>query len=302
MSEPKLRVLLSNDDGPPNEEESPFILPFIEHLEKRGWQVKVCLPDSQKSWISKSFMIKDHIKVSYYHRETHEVSYHQRDESDFVLLNGTPATCVNIAMYHLFKDMEFDLVITGPNFGRNSSTIYTLASGTIGSALEATICKKKAIALSFPFYSRNYSADQVENACQQATDVILQLWKRNNWPPYGLFNVNVPLTSERAMPVELTRFHHAGYGSLFKPLRNSNGDASMAGADDESQVRLASEGGNVHQQSFRFAPDIKAMSNPADAQPGTDAYCLQRKCISVTPMIAAYQLANMDEDYGVPKL
>jgi broad specificity polyphosphatase/5'/3'-nucleotidase SurE len=54
-----MKVLISNDDGkkagftlkslefialpnigPPSLEESPFILPFIEHLENLGWNVK----------------------------------------------------------------------------------------------------------------------------------------------------------------------------------------------------------------------------------------------------------------------
>lgn len=58
-----LKVLISNDDGkvdqmctkstfwmirvwlyvyagPPSQEESPFILPFLEHLEGLGWDVK----------------------------------------------------------------------------------------------------------------------------------------------------------------------------------------------------------------------------------------------------------------------
>jgi broad specificity polyphosphatase/5'/3'-nucleotidase SurE len=70
-------------------------------------------------------------------------------------LSGTPATCINIALNHLFVDEEFDLVIGGPNFGRNISTystyerilfylfiksicifrIFTLASGTVGAAM-----------------------------------------------------------------------------------------------------------------------------------------------------------------------
>ncbi|ORX53952.1 sure-like protein [Hesseltinella vesiculosa] len=297
MSQPKLKVLISNDDGPPNEQESPFVLPFIDHLEQLGWDVKACLPDSQKSWIAKSFMIKDHIQMSYYHRQSREISFHQKDPSDFVLLSGTPATCINIALHHLFKDTDFDLIITGPNLGRNSSTIYTLASGTIGSALEATVCSKKAIALSFPFYNRNYTNDDILNACRQATDVILQLWKKNNWPQGGLFNINVPLTNDKAMPVKLTKFHQASYGSLFKPIARPIETSDNV----EQQVRLDAEGAN--NPSFRFAPDIKAITQSKDAPPGTDAHAIDQRWISVTPMMASYEMASLDEDYGIhPRL
>ncbi|KAI8328840.1 survival protein sure-like phosphatase/nucleotidase [Chlamydoabsidia padenii] len=272
-----LRVLICNDDGPPHQEESPFIMPFIEYLEQQGWQVTACLPNSQKSWIGKSLMIRDKISVSYYHRDTKDISHQQRHHSDLTLLNGTPATCVNIALYHLFKHQTFDLVLVGPNFGRNTATIFTLASGTIGGALEATMCGRKSIALSFPFYSRDFSPAAIQNACVMATKVILQLVEKNQWPDYGLFNINVPLIETNDCPVYLTRFHQAHYGSLFKPL-----------------VQLDATG-----PLFRFAPDIKAMSHPDGAVAGTDTWTLQQKCISVTPMVASYAVASLDIDYGV---
>jgi tubulin--tyrosine ligase len=47
-----------------------------------------------------------------------------------------------------------DLVLSGPNFGRNTTAIFALSSGTIGGALEGAVCGKKAIALSYAFDSR----------------------------------------------------------------------------------------------------------------------------------------------------
>jgi tubulin---tyrosine ligase len=53
---------------------------------------------------------------------------------------GTPSTCTNIGLHHVSgDDAPFDLVISGPNFGRNSSTVFTLGSGTIGGAMEAAL-------------------------------------------------------------------------------------------------------------------------------------------------------------------
>jgi tubulin--tyrosine ligase len=95
--------------GPPSVDESPFIMTFVEHLESLGWEVRfgfnlsvtdvrydlsqlkhifpsVCLPDSQKSWISKSFMIKDHIGVKYYSRQGDRVQSHKSAPNDFVLV------------------------------------------------------------------------------------------------------------------------------------------------------------------------------------------------------------------------
>ncbi|KAI9300325.1 survival protein sure-like phosphatase/nucleotidase [Cunninghamella echinulata] len=294
----KYKVLICNDDGPPNQEESPFVLPFIEHLEKLGWDVKVCLPDSQKSWISKAFMIKDKIEVSYYHRDSHEISYHKKNESDFILLSGTPATCVNIALHHIFKDENFDMVICGPNLGRNITSIYTLASGTIGGAIEGTLCGKKSIALSFPFYTRDFSSSKIQNACTMATDVIEQLYKKNNWPKNGLFNINVPLVDE-SCPIHITQFHTTHYGSLFRPTKSTDNNSNSQ-LPVEQQVRLESEGGNdVERTTFKFAPDFKSLSRPVDTLTGSDAYAIDNKCISVTPMIASFEVADLNVDYGI---
>ena len=46
-------VLITNDDGPPNDIDSPFIESFVQTLRERlGWKdVRVVIPSSQKSWI-----------------------------------------------------------------------------------------------------------------------------------------------------------------------------------------------------------------------------------------------------------
>lgn len=45
------RVLITNDDGPPSPNSSPFVYPFAQALAKElGWEVKVVLPSTQKSW------------------------------------------------------------------------------------------------------------------------------------------------------------------------------------------------------------------------------------------------------------
>ncbi|KAI8642623.1 survival protein sure-domain-containing protein [Parasitella parasitica] len=99
-----MKVLISNDDGPPSLDESPFILPFIEHLESLGWDVKVCLPDCQKSWIAKSFMIKEDIRLRYFNRETKQITEEKQNDNDFYLLSGTPATCVNINLHTCIRN------------------------------------------------------------------------------------------------------------------------------------------------------------------------------------------------------
>jgi hypothetical protein len=47
---------------------------------------RVCLPDSQKSWIAKSFMIKDEIQLRYFDRKTKQITTEKQNENDLYLV------------------------------------------------------------------------------------------------------------------------------------------------------------------------------------------------------------------------
>ncbi|KAF3056988.1 hypothetical protein CFAM422_012526 [Trichoderma lentiforme] len=61
------------------------------------------------------------------HGEDSEGTIHTRpspsgDVEEWVLIDGTPASCVQIGLNHFFQDKgPIDLVVSGPNFGRNST-------------------------------------------------------------------------------------------------------------------------------------------------------------------------------------
>lgn len=114
---------------------------------------------------------------------------------EWVLVDGTPASCVQIGLFHYFKERgPFDLVVSGPNYGRNTTAVFALSSGTMGGALEAAACRYKAVALSYAFFSRNHDPDIVAGASRHSVRVIEALAKQ--WPTDGsvdLYSVNVPL-------------------------------------------------------------------------------------------------------------
>jgi tubulin---tyrosine ligase len=142
---PPRRVLLTNDDGPPSPTESPFIAPFAAAVEAElGWPVqyvgtgqqsrrsvsalprttdgrggggrhraRVAIPATNCSWIGKAHLSRQAVE-----RTELAVGMHT-----WTLLTATPASCVNIALFHL-QDADthgpVDLVVSGPNLGRNS--------------------------------------------------------------------------------------------------------------------------------------------------------------------------------------
>lgn len=176
--EQTMRVLLVNDDGPPSAI-SPHVYGLWETLQSQlGWQVSVVLPSSQKSWGSMQFSMTP-IGVWYYYpiRGNFDGSMEGTGNSwspirrplkdneidEWILLDGSPTTCANVGL-HSFDSLissstlssssekrpePFDLVISGPNFGRNTGTAFALGSGTIGAAMAGALSGTKSISLSY---------------------------------------------------------------------------------------------------------------------------------------------------------
>ncbi|CZT19036.1 uncharacterized protein RCC_04882 [Ramularia collo-cygni] len=196
-----MHILVTNDDGPPSNLASPYILPFVNALEKAGHTVSVIVPDSQKSWIGKAHIVGQDVRASFYWPPSKNPSEHSDSVSvgdngkyPWVLLNSTPAGCSQIGLSYFFQDREkIDLVISGPNYGRNSTAVFALSSGTLGAALEASHCGYKAIALSFAFFDRINDPVVVEESCLQAVRVSEYLYKNATWNPAQLYSVNVPV-------------------------------------------------------------------------------------------------------------
>lgn len=172
-----------NDDGPTSAS-SPYIYPFVTALQAAGHQTSVVLPDIPRSWIGKAHIVGSTLECSYYTPAL--------GDNEWVLVTGTPASCTQLGLYHLFQDRPPpELVISGPNFGRNATTIYNLSSGTVGGALEAALCQKKAIALSFASKEKQ-SPTVIAAAARHSVKLIENLY--DNWGSgVELYNINVPM-------------------------------------------------------------------------------------------------------------
>jgi tubulin---tyrosine ligase len=108
-------------------------------------------------------------------------------------VDSTPASCVQIGLFHYFKERgPIDLVISGPNYGRNTTAVFALSSGTLGGALEAAVCGVRAVALSYAFLSRQHDAEIIAAASRMGVRVIeaiVKSWDEN----VHVYSVNVPL-------------------------------------------------------------------------------------------------------------
>lgn len=130
------------------------------------------LPDRQKSWIGKAYQIKDTINMSHYHPPSDSLG------KPWTLLDGTPATCSNIALHNLYPG-EIQLVVSGPNYGRNTSSAFALSSGTVGAAMSASMAGVPAIALSYGIFDKPIPDGVLNKANEIACTVLQKLCEIN---------------------------------------------------------------------------------------------------------------------------
>ncbi|KAK9444912.1 Tubulin-tyrosine ligase [Metarhizium brunneum] len=310
-----MHILVTNDDGPPSPESSPYVHCLVRQLQQAGHTVSVCLPHAQRSWIGKAYMIGQTLKPLYYRPGTavHDASkgtLHQRPSptnqvEEWILLDGTPASCAQIGLYHFFHDKgPVDLVVSGPNYGRNSTAVYALSSGTIGAAMEAAVCRKKSIALSFAIVSRqdHHAPAVIEAACRHGVKVIEALYKQ--WPQDGgvdLYSVNVPLVEgvEARKTVFADMLQNKWEGSCFEEVEDE-ADTDM----EEARIREGPDGeasrdggwvpgtGHLHRQ-FKWSPRVADVRRSVDeSEPGNDGWILKQGHTSVTPLKASFALGG----------
>lgn len=114
------------------------------------------------------------------------------DGVEWTVVDGTPASCTQLGLYYLASHRgPVDLVVSGPNWGRNVTTLYNLASGTVGGALEGAQCGVRAIAISFASKDKE-PKEIIEAACRVSAKLVLYL--SENWTAGAeLYAVNVPM-------------------------------------------------------------------------------------------------------------
>ncbi|KAF2029200.1 tubulin-tyrosine ligase family protein [Setomelanomma holmii] len=331
-----MHILITNDDGPPSDQSSPYVHSLVSTLQKHGHTVSVVLPHTQRSWIGKAHLVGKSIKPTYFrpaplqttsegrltnHGTTHNspLPPHSTDE-EWVLVDSTPASCVQIGLYHYFLSRgPIDLVVSGPNYGRNSTAVFSLSSGTIGGAMEAAVCGVKSIALSYAFFDRNHDATIISDASELSAKLIQYLY--DNWDSNThLYTVNVPLVEkvgDRKILWTNMLQNKWRSGSCFQVVEVPS-EADDTPSDIESQIRKQEEkfgkkelrdnsqvlkdGGasgtetptdqphmRYTHKHFKWAPSFKDVyESVEEAEPGNDGWAVAQGYTSVTPLRANF--------------
>lgn len=217
-----MRLLISNDDG--------ILAHGIECLvaaaEPLG-EVWVVAPDREQSAMSHSLTLH------------HPVRPVQRGERRWQL-DGTPTDCVMIGVEALLPDRP-DFVLSGINHGQNMGE-DVLYSGTVAAAMEGLVLGIPSIAISFAGGDLRADVSQLKQQISVLTPLLRHLTSLKPFPPYTLFNVNLPpRPSDQIRGVRLTRLGRRVYSNSLQRMQDpwgrqvlwiGGGEMSWSGEDD----------------------------------------------------------------------
>lgn len=176
-----MRILLTNDDS----HDSPLFLLAIALLQEYG-ELSVVVPAEEQSWKGKSMTRFNELYVD-------RIDLHGTPAWS---VTGTPADCVNLAIYNLMNEPP-DLVVSGINIGINSGLGFFMASGTLGACFEANIARIPAIALSQALTREDFGAWYNTRSFPQASLARMQAATRELlpviWNDYAL-TLDEPVT------------------------------------------------------------------------------------------------------------
>lgn len=275
-----MHVLLVNDDGPLDDKSCPYIKYLVDVINRdTDWKLSIVVPNQQRSWIGKAhFAGKDLTSTFIYtlpstEEENDDINKFEgpfdtkktmKGYQEWNLVDSTPAACVDIGLNHLVKDV--DLVLSGPNFGKNSSNLYILASGTVGSAMEGVMHDKKSIALSYSYSKVPHSFDEIKTASKLAVKLVDYLY--NNWNTgVDLYSINVPLNE--SLSLESTKMY-------FAPILQNRWGHSIYEC--------------VGENKFKWGPDFKKIyEDGLEDFKHSDNRILLNNNISITPLKAKFE-------------
>lgn len=276
-----MKILLTNDDS----HRSPLLQFIIRKLETIG-DLVVCVPKHEQSWKGKSMT-----RFGYIHLEQTSVAGRHAYTVD-----GSPADCVNVAVYDLFGGGKPDLVVSGINAGLNSGSSFIFSSGTLGACFEANIAGIPAIAFSQQFdsatrnkYLDDYSLPEetIEHLEVQTALILDRLFEAFLKEKALLdnpvtWNVNFPFKAKHPLEISPSRSARSRYGACFK-------------------MRDLPDGGKGEREIVRYAHDLSDLYY--DLSPDTDQGALQDSRVSVTPLdIFSFGQPSPDELCRIGKL
>lgn len=203
----KPNILIVNDDGI----FAPGLAALIEAVQTIGTPY-IMAPDKPQSGQGHAITIHDPIKVKEVFTFPGLKAYE---------CSGTPVDCVKIARHVIYKDIDFDLCVSGINHGSNAA-INIIYSGTMSAAMEASL--EGIPAIGFSLCDISMEADF--KASIHFADKMIRWALEHTFEKSLLLNVNIPkLAVEEIKGIKVCRQGKSGWKEDFMEVKNPRGES-----------------------------------------------------------------------------
>lgn len=203
----KPNILISNDDGI----DAEGLYKLAAELKKFA-NVYVSAPHRQQSAVGHSITIFYPLRAFEYKRQ---------GEYFGMAIEGTPADAVKLGVLHLFKDVKFDLVVSGINHGANTA-VNLIYSGTVSAATEGTALDIPSVAISLA----TFDAVNFDDAAEISGKIIYDLLINKSIPltPKTLLNINIPPVPKKQIKgMKVTKQGKSNWVDSFEVRADPNG-------------------------------------------------------------------------------
>ena len=180
-------ILVVNDDGV----EARGIRALGEVAREFG-RVVMIAPGNGRSGMSHAITFASPLRLR---------KMHYSDDFEIYRTNGTPVDAVKLALRHILKDQQVDLLVSGINQGSNTS-VSVFYSATVAAAVEGCLCGIPSVAFSQVNYTHNSDFELAKMAVRKIIPSVLQ----KGLPPHICLTVNIPnIPIGEAKGIKITR-------------------------------------------------------------------------------------------------
>lgn len=235
-----MRILLTNDDG--------YLSPGIRALFStfsREHDVYLCAPLQQMSASGHSITLFKPLRLISESSRIHAIA-------------GTPADCVKAALFHIYKDIAFDLVVSGINQGPNMGEDI-FYSGTVAGAREGALNGIFSIAVSMDSWQGPYF---FEKAAITTAGIVKKITPEL-FTEKLLLNINFPCT-EAERGIRVTRLGQRVYRDFITTeIRGSESYITIGGDDPSFSTIQGSDLDAVAENMVSVTPLANDLHDPS---------------------------------------
>ena len=279
-----LKILITNDDGI----NSPGLLAAAEAASEYG-DITVAAPLRQQTAMSRALFGRETERLR-------QVPFKVKGkEVRAFTMDATPALVLKFAFASVFKNSDFDLVVSGINYGENMGADGTM-SGTLGAVFETACRGLPGIAASRQMdISHHYTYSDLDwSVPVHFLSLFLDRFRMQRYfHGFDILKIDIPEEADKDTPWVLTRLSKSAYFISRVPPALSGWDEEplLQGFQDETAADCAGEKRLVSRAMLKESVVLRN-EEMISRQKGTDSHTLLfEKKVTVTPIITDFSIS-----------